>query len=177
MIEISKSLNKVYLQPFSIRTAYIEEAVNYPDVTQNLEFGDLGINLYMKTSDKSSPPTTLIILERVLENDKTMIDAVYKTYLEPLGISKDIKPFDILKILAERFGISLKVLNKYGKFIGKETMPIPPGIKQSQIVQINEKCPMITSFYFRIKDKQTFEVAFAFAIKAEEYKSWLSSCK
>ena len=177
MIEISKALKEIYLQPFDIRPVHVEEALRTPDIKQSLEFGGLEINLFMKTSERSTPPITLIALERILENNNTVIDSAYKTLLKPLGILEGTKPFEILKILADRFGVTLKVLNKEGKFIGKETITIPEGTNVNQIVQIKEKCSFMTSFYFRIKEGKTLEVAFAFAIKTKEYQEWLSSQK
>lgn len=174
MIEITQALREVYLVPFNIRPVHIEEALRNADVKQSLEFGELGINLYMRTSDSSMPPTTLIVLERMLENGNTVIDSAYKTFLGPLGVDVNTKPFEILKILAERFGVTLNVLGTKGKFIGKETLVIPAGTDANQLVQIKEKCPFITSFYFR-KKENSLEIAFAFAIRTEEYKEWLNS--
>jgi len=174
-MRITEALNKLCLEPFDIRKTHIEEALEKPDKRQSLEFGGLAINLYMRTSSKSTPPTTLIVIERITEKGQSEIDAVYKTYLEPLGISDDIKPFEILKILADNFGVGLKVLGKEErKFVGKETIPIPPGTTSTQIIQVTEKVPMINSFYFRITEDKTLEVAFAFALKTYEYREWLA---
>ena len=177
-MKISEMLNKVYLEPFSIRKNHIEEVLDKPDNKQSLEFGDLALNLYMGTSSKSAPSTTLIVIERIIDKGQSEIDAVYKTYLKPLGISDDIKPFEILKILAERFGVGLKVLGKEeSKFIGKDTIPIPPGTTSVEIIQPSEKVPMVNSFYIRITKEKTLEVAFAFALKTYEYQEWLDNQK
>ncbi|MCK5260043.1 MAG: hypothetical protein KAJ70_03185 [Candidatus Omnitrophica bacterium] len=176
MIEITQVLRNVYLEPFSIRPAHIEEVLHNADIKQSLEFGELEINLYMRTSHNSTPPTTLIVLERMLENEKTVVDSAYKIFLSPLGLSFDTKPFEVLKILAERFGITLNVLGAEGKFIGKKTLTIPPGVDSNQIIQIKESCSFASSFYFR-KIKDSLEIAFAFALKTREYNHWLNSQK
>jgi len=174
-MKVTEALKKVYLGPFDIRRNHVEEALEKPDKRQSLEFGDLAINLYMKTSSKSTPSTTLIVIERIIDKGQSEIDAVYKTYLEPLGVSEDTKPFRILKILADKFGVGLKVLGgEENKFVGKETIQIPPGTTSTQIIQVAEKVPMINSFYFRITEDKTLEVAFAFALKTYEYKDWLA---
>lgn len=177
--KITKQLHDVHMRPFGIKPGHLQRALKKPDTVQKLEFGDLGINLYMQTSHLSTPPTTLIIIERMISHGPTVIDAVYKTYLQRLGADKTTKPLGVLKLLTEKFGISLTILNREGKFFAKETIPLPPGHSPMEIVRVNEKCPHMTSFYFRFKDKEKsiFEVAFAFAIKTEDYKAWLAKQK
>ena len=128
----------------------------------------------MQTSHLSRLATTLIIVERMINHSRTVIDAVYKTYLQRLGADKTTKPLDVLKLLAEKFGVSLTVLNNERRVFGKETIPVPRGVSHNEIVHANEQYPHIASFYFRLKDKSLFEVAFAFAIKTEDYKAWLA---
>lgn len=172
--KITKQLHDVHMRPFGIRPAHLQRALKNPDTVQRLEFGDLAIDLYMQTSHLSTPPTTLIIIERMINHGQTVIDAVYKTYLQRLGAEKTTKPLGVLKLLAEKFGISITVLNREGKFFAKETIPIPEGFNPNEIIRANELCPSITSFYCRVKDKSLFEVAFAFGIKTEDYKAWLA---
>ena len=111
----------------------------------------------------------------MISEAERVVDSVYTTYLQALGLSKETKPFAVLQTLAERFGVSLSILGKTANFFGKQTMSVPPGTSQKEIVRINEQCPVIGSFYFRMTSESVFDVAFAFAIKTEDYKSWLQN--
>ena len=51
-----------YMEPFNIRQAHVDETLAEPDILQKLEFGGLGINLYMKTSQESNSPSTVIVV-------------------------------------------------------------------------------------------------------------------
>jgi len=177
-IKISQQLRDVFMQPFDIRRADLERTLEEPDFVQKLEFGGLGINLYIKTEHASKPPLTFIVTESMKEGSESTIDMVFKTYLEPLGVDKNTKPFDILKILAEKFGLLFSIGNKQAKFYSKQTISLPPGARGAQIIQFLERPKsMMSCFHFRVQDKALFnvvEVAFAFAIKTEEYKAWLA---
>lgn len=162
------------MQPFGIKAEHIQDTLQHADIVQRLEFGELGINLYMKTIDGQSPPSSLIVLERLLKNEEPVIDSVYRTYLPPLGLKRDTKPFEVIKLIADKFGVTLTILGKTGKFFDKVVMPIPPGTRQSDILGIKEKCSFATGFYIRVRENAFLEIAFAFALNTEKYRKWLS---
>jgi hypothetical protein len=176
-IKISQQLRDVFMQPFDITRTDLEKTLKEPDDVQKLEFGGLGINLYMKTDHTSKPPRTFIVTESKKEGSESTIDMIFKTYLEPLGVDKNTKPFDVLKTLAEKFGLMFRIGNTQSKFCAKQTISLPPGVSGAQIIQFIERPKSMTAcFNFRVQDKALFnvvEVAFAFAIKTEEYKAWL----
>jgi hypothetical protein len=121
-IKISQQLRDVFMQPFDITRAELEKTLKEPDDVQKLEFCGLGINLYIKTDHASKPPLTFIVTESKKGDSESTIDMIFKTYLESLGVDKNIKPFDVLKTLAEKFGLLFRIGNTQSKFCAKQNI-------------------------------------------------------
>jgi len=118
--EITEKAHKTCLEPFGIRPNHVHTTIRTPDEVQNLEFGGLAVDLYMSTTEKTQPPTTLIAVVERNENNQDTIVSVYKTFLDALDIPDEHSPLDILEYIAYRFGITFTVLGESGKFFGKK---------------------------------------------------------
>jgi hypothetical protein len=172
-MNLTKDMRKVFMEPFHIPLHMVESAYNSPDVIQDLEFGGLAVKLFMKTSEKSSPPTTIIVLESEIEGKDSMITGVYKTFLNELN-TKEEKPFEILKHIAEVFGVEMDIHGHKSKFIGQINIPVPDGANPMDFKfnnGINESFTM-TQFMMLTEEKE-LRISFAFTIGTTTYGKWL----
>lgn len=173
----AKEMEEVYLQPFGIRQKHLQDVLDDPDEVQHLEFGDLAIDISMKTSDVTTPGTTIIVLENRISPTEKFIESAYKTHIDALDIPDKTKPYDVLKHLAEKFGIKYKVGDQEGRFFGKQTIPLDISGRNSQdIVRPLENDEYVSTFYIR-RMNDNIEIALLFSLKKKVYLDWLSKLK
>jgi len=91
----------------------------------------------------------------------------------------ELSPLEIVTAFAERFGLTISVGAKSGKFFLREQFPLPtiilPGVREGQIFAIEKsQLPHVMGSCVRI-DKPLVSIALAFCISTTAYQEWLDS--
>jgi hypothetical protein len=93
----------------------------------------------------------------------------------------DLAPLDIVERIAERFGLTMTIAGKSGKFFTGREWDAPglvlPGISQQELIKVqitNPTAVLSQRLWIKI-DPPTVKIALAYCIDQSAYTSWLSN--
>lgn len=147
----------------------------HPDNIQEEIIDDLILRFYLKTESHGN--SILLIQTRVLA-DKLFLDLPLRILSDLFPNLEVLEPLMILQLMAQEFGLYMKIGSKVGKFIYKEEIPI---IKEGgEIIQIRnpENHSFLQSIFIKKilnQDNVVVKCALAFCIDKTHYINWLSS--
>lgn len=157
-----------------------KEQINLPEIERSLlgssSIEDLKVIFYLKHQVKKKGKPYLLIATRELQDGDTYVDFALKIYPEFIDLIEELKPIEILRELANAFGLMIRVGKQYGKFIFKELQPLEVGSDQTSIVSIEnpKNHSFIQSIYVKTdKIRSKIICALAFCIDTSQYATWL----
>ena len=151
------------------------EVLHNPDKIQEIKFDDLHLHLFMKKEhDRDSH---LIILINEIDGKQNLV-LPFRVFPDLFPNIDILEPIMILQLLAQKFGLILKIGSEQRRFIYRATISIIQD--RERIIEILN--PMNHSFLqsvfvkkIKSSGKIIVECALAFCIDKTQYIDWLSS--
>lgn len=164
-----------------IRREHIRQALNYPDdvehvLPEDMPFkGEGSFSLYVKHHRSSNPNDNFSLL--VVSSRKgyqQRVDDAFRIYPSDVNVGSAKYPVDLLKALAEKYGLPLDVGNQKGKFFFLVVVDKLPKEEETFVIGAplpsNGSIPYEARFILRETEK-TIEVAMAYALDEVTYRS------
>jgi len=174
---------------FNILHNEVIEAIKKPDKKEHLNLSEIERSLinssstedfkpifYLKQELKKEGRPYLLIATREYRDSNIFVDFAFKIYPDFIDHVEDLEPTEILKELANKFGLIIRVGKQCSKFIFKEVLPLEVGSDLTKIVSIEnpQDHSFIQSFFVKIdKSKSKIFCALAFCIDSSRYATWL----
>lgn len=156
---------------FGFWEARIRQVYEHPDRTHDIQSDDLHIRLYYKGADSVGD----LLAVRLSPTPKTVVFAFRlfaSLFREPLA---EVALLDIVRQMAERFGLEMLIGEQLGRFFVSQSIPLPK-YSGAELVQGNN--PRNHSFMpatFIKVNPPNISVALAFCLDTTEYGKWLAS--
>jgi hypothetical protein len=156
------------------------ELLNLPQIEHSLigfsSSEDFKAIFYLKHEVKMEGKPYLLIATHELKEGNTYVDFALKIYPDFIDRIEELNPIEILRELANEFGLMIKIGKQSSKFIYKELLPLKVGSNQTRIVSIEnpQNHSFIQSIFVKIdKSKSKIICALAFCIDSSRYATWL----
>lgn len=188
-IQFSDLFNNESKLKFNISINEVIEAIKKPDKKEHLNLSEIEHSLisssshedfkpifYIKQELKKECRPYLLIATREYLDGNICVDFAFKIYPDFIDHVEDLELVEILKELANKFGLIIRVGNQYSKFIFKEVLPLEEGSDLTKIVSIEnpQDHSFISSFFVKIDEsKSRIFCALAFCIDSSRYITWL----
>lgn len=188
-IQFSDLFNNESKIKFNILHNEVIEAIKKPDKKEHLNLYEIERSLigssstedfkpifYLKQELKKEGRPYLLIATNEYRDGNILVDFAFKIYPDFIDNIEHSKPTEILKELANKFGLLIRVGKQYSKFIFKEVLPLEVGYDLTKIVSIEnpQDHSFIQSFFVKIdKSKSKIFCALAFCIDSSRYITWL----
>ncbi len=151
------------------------EVLHNPDKIQEMKFDDLFLQLIMKKEPYAD--SYLIILTKIIEGKQHLL-LPFRVLPDLFPNIEILEPLMILQLLAQKYGLVLKIGSEHRRFIYSAKITITKS-REKIIKIINPKNhPFLQSVFVKIiksDEKIVAECALAFCIDKKQYKNWLSS--
>jgi hypothetical protein len=164
-----------------IRQEHVRQALNYPDdvehvLPEDMPFkGDGSFSLYVKHRHSPNPIddfSLLVVSSR--KGYQQRVDDAFRVYPSDVDVGSAKFPVDLLKALAEKYGLPLDVGNQRGKFFFLVVIDkVPEGGETFVIgapLPSDSNIPYEARFMLRETEK-TIEVSMAYALDEVAYRS------
>lgn len=188
-IQFSELFNNESKIKFNISHDEVIEVIKKPDKKEHLNLSEIERSLigssstedfkpifYLKQELKTEGRPYLLIATREYRDGNIFVDFAFKIYPDFIDRVEDLEPTEILKELANKFGLIIRVGKQCSKFIFKEVLPLEAGSDLTKIVSIEnpQDHSFIQSFFVRIDEsKSKIFCALAFCIDSSRYITWL----
>lgn len=177
---IPDSFKNICSETFGIRSSHVLDAVKSPNNVEVIKVNGLNLRVYLKHITLTRPPISLVIIERVANETKT-IDFALKAYA---NLTSDIyvkTPLEIIELIAERFGLYIQIGQKRAKFIIHEKIPIDRAQEKIRVAEgANPKNHnFVQQFYCKIEvgPPMVMNCALCYCLDIDDYVSWLKNNK
>jgi len=188
-IQFSDLFNNESKIKFNILCNEVIAAIKKPDKKEHLNLSEIECSLigssstedfkpifYLKQEMKKEGRPYLLIATREYQDGNIFVDFAFKIYPDFIDHVEDLEPTEILKELANKFGLIIRVGKQYSKFIFKEALPLQVGSDLTKIVSIEnpQDHSCIQSLFVKVdKSKSRIFCALAFCIDSSRYITWL----
>jgi hypothetical protein len=157
-----------------IHIDHVGDAIAAPEHQHPLMLGEREVcRLYSKYTSSADPPYYLVLLrdmQTATEQRKVILSSAFKAYDDFETPLADMPPLDILRMLAERFG--LDVLGE--KFILHQCIPKKDVEDAIPKLQLDDKSQAITTLFWRRKGPPVeLEVVLCFALDKRKYLDYV----
>lgn len=190
-IQFTDLFNNESKRKFNISNQDVYEALNKPDKKELLDMPQIERSLvgvsssdefkvffYLKHMVKMEAKPYLLIATRELKEGTTFVDFALKIYPDFIDRIDELQPIEILKKLADKFGLMMRISNQYSKFIFEELIPLKVDFNQTNIVSIEnpKNHSFVQSIFVKIdKSKSVIICALAFCIDSSRYATLLNA--
>lgn len=151
------------------------EVLHNPDKIQEMKFEDLFLQLIMKKEPYGD--SYLIILTKVIDEKQHLL-LPFRVFPDLFPNIEILEPLMILQLLAQKYGLVLKIGSEQRRFIYRAKVTIAEN-REEIIKIINPKNhPFLRCVFVKIiksDERIVVECALAFCIDKKQYKNWLSS--
>ncbi len=176
-IRIDRQSFPRFAGPLHISEANARETVERPDRTAAIRIEGLELRLFVRKIDVARAPFYLLVLARV-DGEATTLLAALKVYPDLRDGAEDLGPLDLLRALAERFGLDVSVAGLPAKFFLIQRVLIGLWQEADLVRVINPGGrPFLGQFFFRVEERpeRVAVCAVAFALDAARYVAWAES--
>lgn len=174
-VVVSGLFTQEFSKRFGIRSKHALEVVESPDKTDTLEMDGLVLRIHSKYIDKARPSFVLVVVESEREG-KRSIDFALKAYPDLATGVEDMGPLAVLRLLAEKFGVLIKVGSTEARFIEKARIPIDHAEDIRLVESIeNPRGSYIQGMYLRVDPGPPMiaHCALCLGLRVDEYERWL----
>ena len=156
-----------------ITRSNVREALTRPDREQRLASQGLTIIMYSKRMKKGD----YLLVNTHVNGKDMMVDLAFrvrKDFVEQTGTDL---PFPLMRALAHRFGLPVRVGEHESRFIYNEVIPVSnPDVRKAVRIPNPEKSRLISTIWIRMLRNNLgllAQCALVFCIDARAYGSWL----
>lgn len=172
---VSELITKECAERFHIRPAYVIEAANAPDQTDELEQEGLRLRIHSKRIEKARPAYSLLVIERFSEG-KRNLDFALKLYQDLVEGVGEFSPTHQLEALAGRFGFEIAIGAQRSRFFWAAKIPISSqgDIRLAQGTNPHNHS-MIQQMYVKVNlgPPMVANCALCFCLDVTTYGEWL----
>lgn len=172
-IKYAKLFCKECEAKFGITRTLVKDAIERPEKEQRLTSQGLTIVMYSKKINKGD----YVLVNTHLQGKDLIVDLAFRVKNEFVDQSKTDLPFLLMRSLAHKLGLPIKVGEHESRFIYNEVIPVSSGdIKKAIRISNPEKHPLISSIWVRMLQNNLgslAQCALAFCIDARKYRAWL----
>jgi hypothetical protein len=156
-----------------ITRAIVKDAIEKPDKEQHLAAQGLTIVMFSKKTRKGD----YLIVSTHADDEDLMVDLVFRVKDAFAKQAKTDLPFPLMRALAYKLGIPIKIGEQESKFIYNEVIPVSSGdIKKAVRIPNPEKHPLVSIIWIRMIQNNMgslAQCALVFCIDARKYRAWL----
>lgn len=153
----------------------VKDAIENPDNEQRLAAQGLTIIMYSKKTRKGD----YILVNTHLQGDDMMVDLAFRAKAALAKQAKTDLPFPLMRALAYKLGLPIRVGEHESKFIYNEVIPVSStDIKKAVRIPNPEKHPLISAIWVRILKNSMgslAQCALVLCIDARKYRAWLKA--
>jgi hypothetical protein len=176
-VRFSEDFKTLISKTFGIRPSQVLEVLASPDQTDVLTFHGSDIKVHTKLLPATDPPCTLLVIEGIEGNDRTVSTAL-KAYPQLSRNLQQLRPMEVLRALTDSFGLLIRVGCQTGKLIVSESFEVPSegGYNLLQGLE-SPSGSMISGTYFKLEPgpPPMAYCALAFGLDTDLYSSWVTS--
>ena len=152
----------------------MESAIRGHDQVEIVKDGDLELLVHMKWVTQANPPFYLLVLEKP-EPSRHLVLWALKAYPALCDGLESLTPLQIVRQVAERFGDTVKVGEKVGKFILHETLVVddPMNARLVEMLGPMDHSVMMSMFVRpETGERPCIKVALGFCLNMAAYVRW-----
>lgn len=172
-IRYTKLFNQECENKLGITRAIVKDVIEKPSKEQRLTSQGLTIILFSKRIRKED---CLIVTTHVDDKD-IFVDLVFRVKDSLVRQAKTDLPFTLMRLLAYKLGLPIRVGEQESKFIYNEVIPISSSdIKKAIRIPNPERHPVISIIWIRIIQNNMgslAQCALAFCIDTKKYRAWM----
>ncbi|MEM3159870.1 MAG: hypothetical protein QXJ74_03715 [Nitrososphaera sp.] len=172
-VRYTKLFRKECEGKFGLTRPIVKDAIAKPDREQRLESQGLTIVMYSKKLKRGD----YVIISAHAEKEDLMIDLAFRVKERFVKDAKTDLPFPLMRALAYKLGLPIRVGEQESKFIYNEVIPVSGAdIKKAVRIPNPEKHPLISAIWVRMLQNSMgalAQCALVFCIDAKKYRAWL----
>lgn len=158
---------------FGLTKAVVKDAIAKPDREQRLLSQGLTIVMYGKKLRRGDH----VIISAHAQKEDLMIDLAFRVKERFVRDAKTDLPFPLMRALAYKMGLPIRVGEQESKFVYNEVIPVSSAdIKRAVRIPNPEKHPLISAIWVRLLQNNMgalAQCALVFCIDARKYRAWL----
>jgi hypothetical protein len=158
-----------------ITRSLVKDAIESPDNEQRLASQGLTIVMYSKKTRKGN----YLLVNTHVQGEDLMVDLAFRAKAALAKQAKTELPFPLMRALAYRLGLPIRVGEHESKFIYNEVVPVSNGDARKAVRVPNlEKHPLISIIWVRMIRNSMgalAQCALVFCIDARKYRAWLKA--
>jgi len=174
MLNFSPLFTETCSKEFGIRPNHVIEAMKHKDKIEIIRVNGLELRIYMKKI-LTRIQSYLIIIERVIKDNDTLIDFAMKAYPDLFDALEEKTPLQIIELTANKYGVYMQIGSVRSKFILQQKIPIT---NTSNIVVIEDqnKKNIIQQLYLKIEngEKLIANCAICYCLDKTAYTEWIN---
>lgn len=158
---------------FGITRAVVREAIAAPDKEQRLASQGLTIIIYGKKMKRGD----YLLVNAHVQGHDLMVDLAFRVREDFARDAGTDLPFPLMRALAYKLGLPVRVGDQESRFIYNEVIPISSrDIKKAVRIPNPENHPLISAIWVRTLENSMgtlAQCALVFCIDARKYRAWL----
>ncbi|MBN1138385.1 MAG: hypothetical protein JXM73_17485 [Anaerolineae bacterium] len=174
---LTLALERECLEPFEIHVGHALKTANFPDKTDTVWQGDLALRIHSKRVEPNQP-LYLIAIEQEQHGER-QLNMVLKVFPDLCDDLENKSPLEVLRNIASRFGVVVRIGRKQEKFFLSESVPaIGPGdVEILEEATERARRNRIPQIYCRMDEgpPQMANCALGFCLDVPKYKAWLQT--
>lgn len=147
------------------------QAILQPDREQRLQSQGLTIVMYSKRTER------FMVVVTHLAGQEQVVDLAFSVKDELIEITKTTNPLPLLRALAQKTGLEIKIGDRQGRFIYNELIPIADvDLKKAMRVENPDNHSIASLVWIRVRQNimgPLAQCAMAFCIDLQKYEDWL----
>jgi hypothetical protein len=173
--------DKSFLNRFlalGVRQSHVEDAVKHPDEYQHLlnDLQPLGnkdtISLFMKEVVSKNKQPHWLLVQTVRQGLVQNVQSAWRVFPSVIDLSKAQAPIDVLKALANRFGMPVQAADRQALFV--ESISLSAAQARDFKFKVRPNDPdVFFSFSFSADPEGQTEVGIAYCMDLRRYKRYL----
>jgi hypothetical protein len=158
---------------FGITRAIVHDAIAKPDKEQRLAAQGLTIVMYSKKMKRGD----YLLVNAHVQGQDLMVDLAFRVREDFVKDAKTDLPFPLMRALAYKVGLPVRVGDQESRFIYNEVIPVSSrDVKKAVRIPNPENHPLISAIWIRMLENSMgtlAQCALVFCIDARKYRAWL----
>jgi hypothetical protein len=149
----------------------VMQVILQPEREQRLQSQGLTIVMYSKRTDR------FMVIVTHLAGQEQVVDLAFSIKDELIETTKTTNPLPLLRALAQKTGLEIKIGDRQGRFIYNELIPIADrDLKKAMRVENPDGHPLASLMWIRVRENimgPLAQCAMALCIDLQKYEEWL----
>lgn len=159
---------------FGVTRDLVRDSISQPDKEQRLASQGLTLILYSKKVPNSDD---YLVVNTHVQGQDLMVDLAFLIKKALADDAKTTLPFQLMQVLALKFGLAVKVGERESRFIYNEIIPVSSrDIKKVLRIQNPDGRPLVSAIWVRMLQNDMgmmAQCALVFCIDMQAYASWV----